>query len=299
MTRSHRLWLVVVSAVLVAAPARALPLLSEVFYDASGADGGLVFVEIFGAPGTSLEGFVVEGVNGFDGEVTVRVVLSGAIPADGLVVLGAETSGGGSGVPGADLVADFDLQNGPDSVILRDPEGGVADALGYGDFDSGEVFAGEGTPAPDAPAGSSLARRFADVDTDDNAADFAVLETPSPGSAPLAVPEPGPRGLAAVALAVVGALRWCRRARSEARLPCLRDARPAVSDAEPTATATGKGLVGVPRARASAAPISTPGVTSPASERAKTCIVAKWTTPAAFTSCTVTNGKPGTEAKSP
>jgi len=213
MTRSHLVSLAVGAALLAAAPARAMPLLSEVLYDASGADGGLVFVEIFGAPGTSLDGFVVEGVNGFNGEVTVGVALSGAIPADGLLVLGSEASGGGSGVPGADLVADFDLQNGPDSVVLRDPDGGVADALGYGDFGSGEVFAGEGAPAPDAPAGSSLARRFADVDRGDNAADFVVLETPTPGSAPIAVSEPEPRGLAAVALIAVGALRRCRRAR--------------------------------------------------------------------------------------
>jgi len=219
MARSHLISLAAGAALLAAAPARALPLLSEVLYDASGADGGLVFVEIFGAPGTSLDGFVVEGVNGFNGEVTVSVALSGAIPEDGLVVLGSEVSGGGSGVPGADLVADFDLQNGPDSVVLRDPEGGVADALGYGDFGPGEVFAGEGRPAPDAPAGSSLARRFADVDTDDNAADFAVLETPTPGSASLAVPEPEPRALAAVALAVVGALRWGRRARARSGRP--------------------------------------------------------------------------------
>jgi hypothetical protein len=55
----------------------------------------------------------------------------------------------------------------------------VLDALGYGVFAAGEVFAGEGLPAADPPAGSSLARLFADVDTDDNAADF-VAGPPAP-----------------------------------------------------------------------------------------------------------------------
>ena len=74
------------------------------------------------------------------------------------------------------------------------PESSVLDALGYGVFAVGEVFAGEGAPAVDPAAGASLARRFADVDTGDNAADFIALAAPTPGSAPLsAVPEPGER----------------------------------------------------------------------------------------------------------
>jgi hypothetical protein len=42
------------------------------------------------------------------------------------------------------------------------------------------------------PAGSSLARVFADLDTDDNFADFVVLATPTPGTADLAEPLPEP-----------------------------------------------------------------------------------------------------------
>ena len=77
----------------------------------------------------------------------------------------------------------------------------VLDALGYGAFGPDEFFAGLGSPAPDAPAGSSLARLFADLNSGDNFADFAVLATPTPGSAPLAgVPEP------ATALLLAGGL---------------------------------------------------------------------------------------------
>jgi hypothetical protein len=177
-----------------APPAWSLPLLSEVFYDAEGSDDGFSFVEIFGEPGTVLDGMSIEGVNGANGGVTATLLLTGSIPADGLFVV-ADGAGGVTSVPGADLVANFDFQNGPDSIVLRLGDA-VLDAVGYGVFDTDPFFAGEGSPAPDAPAGSSLARRFADIDTDDNAADWIVLDLPTPGSAPRAnVPEPSAAAL--------------------------------------------------------------------------------------------------------
>jgi hypothetical protein len=89
--------------------------------------------------------------------------------------------------------------------VLRSSET-VLDAVGYGVFAAGDVFAGEGSPAPGAPAGASLARTFADVDTGDNAADFAVLATPTPGTGDLApVPEPGTALLCGLGLAGLGA----------------------------------------------------------------------------------------------
>ena len=87
----------------------------------------------------------------------------------------------------------------------------MLDAVGYGVFDGGEVFAGEGSPAADPPAGSSLARRFADIDSGDNAADFVVLELPTPGSAPLSgIPEPSSALL--LTLGLLGLARVGRRA---------------------------------------------------------------------------------------
>jgi hypothetical protein len=182
--------------------ARALPFLSEVLYDAAGTDDGALFVELYGAPGSSLEGWSIEGVNGADGEVTVTVPLSGTIPADGIFVVADGGASGPTAVAEADLVLDFDFQNGPDSVVLRDALGAAVDAVGYGVFEAGTVFAGEGAPAPDGAAGTSLARVFANLDTDDNAADFALLETPTPGVAPVSpVPEPGGAVLVATGLA--------------------------------------------------------------------------------------------------
>jgi len=201
-------------SLLWAAQAGALPLLSEVFYDAVGSDNGFVFVEIYGEAGTPLDGLSLEGINGSGGGVTASLALSGVIPADGLFVLADDAGGGVTSVPGADRILDFDFQNGPDSILLRDGDT-VLDALGYGAFDGGEIFAGEGSPAPDPAAGSSLARRFADIDSDDNAADFVVLDLPTPGSAPFSViPEPS-TGLL-LALGVLGLARVGRRAPARA-----------------------------------------------------------------------------------
>jgi hypothetical protein len=201
----HRLVPLLAAALALPAPASALPLISEVFYDAVGSDDGRSFVELYGAPGTDLTGMLLEGVNGADGAVAPSLALAGVIPSDGIFVVADLLTGGGTLVPGADLILNFDLQNGPDSIVLR-LGATILDALGYGAFGAGDVFAGEGAAAPDPPAGSSLARRFADVDTGDNGADFAVLAAPTPGSAPLAgaVPEPGAASLALAALGLAG-----------------------------------------------------------------------------------------------
>ncbi len=183
----------------------ALPHISEVFYDAVGSDDGQSFVELYGQPGSALDGYTLEGVNGSNGSVGPVVALTGAIPSDGLFVVADSLAGGPSSVAGADLVLDFDFQNGPDSIVLV-LGGSAVDAVGYGSFDMGEVFAGEGTPAPDPPSGWSLARVFADVDSDDNAADFVALEVPTPGAAALAVPEPGAVSLVAGGLLGLGLL---------------------------------------------------------------------------------------------
>jgi hypothetical protein len=179
--------------------AGASPLLSELFYDATGSDDGQSFVELSGAPGLDLEGFRLEGVNGANGDVTVTLALTGSVGASGLFLVADRRSDGTTDVSGADLLLNFDFQNGPDSVVLRDVGGAIVDALGYGVFDMGLVFAGEGNAAPDAPANSSLARRFANLDTDDNAFDFGV-GSPTPGAGDFAVPEPNTAALLGVGL---------------------------------------------------------------------------------------------------
>jgi len=171
------------------AGAQAQTVISEVLYDAAGTDNGNAFVELFGNPGTLLDGLLLEGVNGADGSVYRSVLLTGMIPSDGVFVIGDDSGDGTSLVSGFDLVREVDFQNGPDSVVLRDGNL-VLDALGYGDF-SGGVFAGEGSAAPDVPSGSSLARINAVVDTHNNLLDFMALDLPTPGSVQVsAVPLP-------------------------------------------------------------------------------------------------------------
>lgn len=199
-------WMVILSLCLMAQSAAASPLLSEVFYDAGGSDDGRSFVELSGTPGFVLDGFTLEGINGSNGGVTATLALSGSVGASGLFLLADQRSDGTTDVSGADLLLNFDFQNGPDSVVLRDPGGAIVDALGYGMFGAGEIFAGEGASAPDAPADSSLARLFADLDTNDNAVDF-VVGTPTPGSAAFVLPEPNTAALLGVGLGVLGVRR--------------------------------------------------------------------------------------------
>ena len=147
------------------------------------------------------------GVNGGTGSVYLNIDLSSfAIPEDGIFVA-ADSASGVTEVAEADaLFASLDPQNGPDSIQLR-LAGIVVDALGYGDFTSA-VFAGEGNAVGIPTAGSSLARPFADVDTNDNAADFIALAAPTPGTAsfsgPAAIPEPASIFLLGAALLPLG-----------------------------------------------------------------------------------------------
>lgn len=183
--------------------------ISEVLYDAAGTDAGNVFVELFGAPGTDLGGWSLRGVNGADGNIYRTVALSGVIPADGVFVVADVLTGGVTNIANADLLAGVDFQNGPDSVELFDGNA-VVDALGYGDF-TGLLFAGEGSPAPAVPAGSSLARANPLLDTDDNLADFIVLGTPTPGTVPVsAVPLPASAYLLGSGLALLSTRRLRR-----------------------------------------------------------------------------------------
>jgi hypothetical protein len=168
---------------------QAQTIISEVLYDASSTDNGNVFVELFGTPGTLLDGLLLEGVNGSDGSVYRSVLLAGTIPSDGVFVVGDDSGDGTSLVGSADLIREVDFQNGPDSIVLRDGSL-ILDALGYGDF-SGGVFAGEGSAAMDVVAGTSLARIDVALDSGNNLLDFMALELPTPGSVPVsAVPLP-------------------------------------------------------------------------------------------------------------
>jgi len=101
-----------IGTALAPSAAQALPVISEVFYDAVGSDDGRSFVELYGAPGTPLDGMRIEGVNGTGGAIGPVLSLSGAIPADGFFVVADDLAGGPTLVTNADLVLSFDFQNG-------------------------------------------------------------------------------------------------------------------------------------------------------------------------------------------
>ncbi len=209
-------------AALGSGPAQALPVLSELYYDAVGSDDGLSFVEIYGSPGTSLADFAIDGINGSNGAVGPTIVLEGTIGASGLFVVADRRTDGTSSVVGADLLANFDFQNGPDSIVLRQGTT-VFDSLGYGTFVAGEINAGEGASAPAVSAGSSLARLYANIDTNDNATDFIALATPTPGSAPIsAVPEPGSALLIGLGLSGLASVSRPRAASADRRRTAAR-----------------------------------------------------------------------------
>lgn len=174
-------------------PQRIVPaelMINEVYYDAVGPDtNGVLFVELRGTPEADVGGYRCHFVNGDGGILLESMTIPAgvAIPADGLLVIGDGMTGNlqVTQVAEADLVDNFDPQNGPDAVQLVDPDGKIVDAVGYGNpltlYGENGLPLYEIAPGPDAPAGQSISRLPGAPDTDNNAVDFIVLETPTPG----------------------------------------------------------------------------------------------------------------------
>ncbi len=158
------------------------------------------FVELLGPPGASLSCLQLVASNGGDGTscTTASVIVFANSPnpetgeelvfgEDGLFVMAY------SGGETIDLVSSkADLQNGPDGLTLVNAESGeVLDTLTYGaSLDACETQANEGTSfAPEHPDGASLGRYIDGQDTNENAADWVVCPSPTPG-APNTCPEP-------------------------------------------------------------------------------------------------------------
>ncbi|MDY0061814.1 MAG: hypothetical protein RBU45_18530 [Myxococcota bacterium] len=155
--------------------------ISELLYNDDGTDGEQVFVELFGPPGTPLEGYSLEGINGANGEVYNVLPLSGTIPARGHYLI-VHPKAEPDLLAAADLVdTRADYQNENESLQLLWGGRVVADALGYGFGSDLTHFQGEGSSAPAAAPGSSLTRDEAATDSDNNRWDFSPTSSPSPG----------------------------------------------------------------------------------------------------------------------
>ena len=103
--------------------ASAATILSEVFYDAAGADDGYGFVELAGEPGTPLDGLQLAGVNGYNGAIGPVIELAGVIGPDGLFLVADQTGDGSTFVAGSDLLSNFDFSfpDGIDTATYKLP----------------------------------------------------------------------------------------------------------------------------------------------------------------------------------
>ena len=191
----RKLFVLAATLLILGSLASAQVMINEIYYDNPGAEQAAVkYVEIFGPPDTDLTDWTLVGINGNGGSEYLTVELTGQIPADGYYVVG------GADVANVDQIADIDLQNAGfgtdvacDGLDLRNGAT-VVDRVCYGECGDGETCNGEGgTWAPDYdPPSQGPAKsigRFPDhQDTNDNGADFAMLEPLSPGQPNSGVP---------------------------------------------------------------------------------------------------------------
>jgi hypothetical protein len=164
-------------------------ILNEILYDGlSSETDGEAFVELFGTPQGDISHYQISLINGADGAETGKITLpeNSLIPEDGIFLIADLRTGSSntSKILDTDFLANFDPQNGPDSVLLISPQGDLLDALTYGtgglEFSSSGFPTVKGTPAVDVSGGHSLSRVDGE-DTQDNAHDFVDLENPTPG----------------------------------------------------------------------------------------------------------------------
>ena len=155
-------------------------IINEVSYDPDGTDSAnAVFIELRGVPGTPIQGGTLIKRDGSSGSSSDLTELFGAIPTSGLYVIGQNVT------EPVNIVADVDLVNTRGGVEVRDCEGVLIDAMGYGDTLADGIA--EGGAADGASEGESLARCPTDdldaADTGDNSVDFHRSTSASPGSA--------------------------------------------------------------------------------------------------------------------
>ena len=180
-----------------ATPSSGALLLSEVFYDPSGNDDGLEWVELFNNDSVAIDLASFSLGNGGTGYTTSLVQLSGIIQPGQTFVIGGPTANATNGNPSLDLAINFnpDFQNSGsagDGVALFNVAATAVtnatvpiDAVIYGPNNNNGLIDENGlVSAPevaDAPSGSSIERL-------DIAGAWQVQATPTPGATPLGAP---------------------------------------------------------------------------------------------------------------
>src|SRR5512132_1794730 len=143
------------------------------------------FVELFNAGSSAADvgGFKVAYRSAAGtSDISLATIPAGTtIPAGGFYLLA------GSGYLGShtpDQTFSTSLASTGGGIALRDSTGVILDSVGYGDSTNAFVEAHATTAPPATAAPGSSSDRLPDGhDTNDNAADFSVSSTPSPGAA--------------------------------------------------------------------------------------------------------------------
>lgn len=161
--------------------------INEVLYDIEGSDtNGDCFIELLGEPETSLNGYIINLINGDDGKTykSIKIESNKLIPEDGIFLIADQDSSGHSNVTDFDYLVNFDPQNGPDSIQLINSDYELVDVLGYGNLNPEVADNGlamfEFNPSDDASSGQSVCR-LQDADSDNNSEDFGACPMPTPG----------------------------------------------------------------------------------------------------------------------
>jgi hypothetical protein len=180
---------------------RAAVFINELMYDVDqpgndAGDDGRTFIELKGPPGALIGGLVVRGLNSDGGVQTgsmrpLTLAPGLRVPMTGLWLLADEAgTTGATSVPGfsaelGQIVRDLDPQNGPDAIEIIDGTIRI-DVVGYGTEVDNSAPPAAGTPTIDLNPDDipcSLSRHpGAQHPSTNNAADFALDPTPTPGS---------------------------------------------------------------------------------------------------------------------
>jgi hypothetical protein len=142
------------------------------------------FVEVVntGSAAADIGGFkVVYRASSGASDVTLATVPAGTTLAAGGYYLVAGSGYLGTATPNQTFSVAIAATGG--GVAVRDSGGSIVDSVGWGDATNAFVEAHAATAPPATAAPGSSSNRIPDGhDTNDNAADFSVSSTPSPGA---------------------------------------------------------------------------------------------------------------------
>jgi hypothetical protein len=175
-----------VSEIAVVSPGGAGLVINEVDYDQIGTDSA-EFFEIYNptAGNVSLENVSAFLINGSDSMEYAEFDLTeaGFLEPGGYVIVGSSTVVPPMGVQRVDMASGV-FQNGPDGVLLEyTTTATVLDSMTYEGVIAGVTEGGSGTVADSNVANGSVSRLPNGSDTNDNAADFGLTSTSTPGAA--------------------------------------------------------------------------------------------------------------------